>query len=111
MAEKPEATKATAIKYSASNAQPATHPKNSPNKTLIQEYAEPAKAWLQPFQHMKMQLNQQQLQLIDKATAGPACSAATTPGSVKIDVDTIVPTPNARKSLTRNVRFKCPSLL
>ena len=46
----------------------------------------------------------------DKATAGPACSA-TTPGSVKIDVDTIVPTPNARKSLTRNVRFKCPSLL
>ena len=37
--------------------------------------------------------------------------SATTPGSVKIDVDTIVPTPNARKSLTRNVRFKCPSLL
>ena len=34
----------------------------------------------------------------DKATAGPACSAATTPGNVKIDVDTIVPTPNARKS-------------
>ena len=62
---------------------------------------------------MKMQLNQQQLQLIRKIKLrlDQRCSAATTPGSVKIDVDTIVPTPNARKSLTRNVRFKCPSLL
>ncbi|SIN55271.1 Uncharacterised protein [Mycobacteroides abscessus subsp. abscessus] len=41
-AEKPEATKATAIKYSANNAQPATQPNTSPNTTLIQEYAEPA---------------------------------------------------------------------
>lgn len=42
----------------------------------------------------------------DNATAGPACSAATMPGSVKIDVDTIVPTPKAKKSRTRSVRFK-----
>ena len=28
LAEKPEATKATAIKYSAKSAQPATHPNN-----------------------------------------------------------------------------------
>ena len=42
----------------------------------------------------------------DKATAGPACSAATIPGNVKIEVETIVPTPSARKSLTRKVRFK-----
>ena len=113
MAEKPEATKATAIKYSASNAQPATHPKNSPNKTLIQEYAEPAKgmaaaisAYENATKPATIAANKK-----DKATAGPACSAATTPGNVKIDVDTIVPTPNARKSLTRKVRFKCPSLL
>ena len=46
----------------------------------------------------------------DNATAGPACSAATTPGKVKIDVETMVPTPNARKSRTRNVRLRCPSL-
>ena len=37
LAEKPEATKATAMKYSARSAQPATQPKNSPNSTLIQE--------------------------------------------------------------------------
>lgn len=36
-AENPDATKATAIKYSANRAQPATHPKNSPNNTLTQE--------------------------------------------------------------------------
>ena len=36
LAENPDATKATAIKYSKS-AQPATQPENSPNKTLIQE--------------------------------------------------------------------------
>ena len=47
----------------------------------------------------------------DNETAGPACSAATTPGKVKIDVETIVPTPSARKSRTRNVRLRCPSLL
>ena len=46
----------------------------------------------------------------DNETAGPACSAATTPGKVKIDVETIVPTPSARrKSRTRNVRLRCPS--
>ena len=32
LAEKPEATKATAIKYSAKSAQPATHPNNSPKE-------------------------------------------------------------------------------
>ncbi len=37
LAENPDATKATAIKYSAKSAQPATQPENSPNKTLIQE--------------------------------------------------------------------------
>ena len=37
LAEKPEATKATAIKYSANSAQPATQPKNSPNNTLTHE--------------------------------------------------------------------------
>ena len=37
LAEKPDATKATAIKYSAKRAHPATHPKSSPNNTLIQE--------------------------------------------------------------------------
>ncbi|CRG03946.1 Uncharacterised protein [Streptococcus pneumoniae] len=42
----------------------------------------------------------------DNATAGPACSAATTPGKVNIDVETIVPTPKARKSRTRKVLFK-----
>ncbi len=37
-----------------------------------------------------MQLVQQRLQLIknDNATAGPACSAVTTPGKVKIEVET-----------------------
>ena len=42
-AESPDPTKASAMKYSASSAQPATQPKNSPNTTLIHEYAEPAK--------------------------------------------------------------------
>ena len=32
LAEKPEATKATAIKYSAKSAQPATHPNNPPKE-------------------------------------------------------------------------------
>src|SRR5699024_4140019 len=36
-------TNATAIKYSANNAQPAIQPKNSPKTTLIHENAEPAK--------------------------------------------------------------------
>ena len=35
---------------------------------------------------------------------------ATTPGKVNIAVETIVPTPNARKSLTLSVRSKCASL-
>ena len=42
LAESPEATKATAMKYSARSAQPAIQPKPSPKITLIQEYAEPA---------------------------------------------------------------------
>lgn len=42
----------------------------------------------------------------DKLTDGPVWSAATTPGNVKIAVDTIVPTPKAKKSLTLNVRSK-----
>ena len=50
--------------------------------------------------HMKMQLNPQQL-LIRKIKLRRTMLSATTPGNVKIDVDTIVPTPNARKSLTR----------
>ena len=106
LAENPEATKATAIKYSASNAHPATHPKNSPNNTLIHEYADPAKgivdaisAYVKATRPATIAANRN-----DKATAGPACSAATTPGRVKMDVETIVPTPNARKSRTRNVR-------
>ena len=37
LAESPEATKATAIKYSASKAQPAIQPKPSPKTTFIQE--------------------------------------------------------------------------
>ncbi len=45
----------------------------------------------------------------DNITAGPACCAATTPGKVKMDVDTIVPTPSAKKSLTPNTRCKCLS--
>ena len=106
LAENPEATKATAIKYSASNAHPATHPKNSPNNTLIHEYADPAKGivdaisvYVKATRPATIAANRN-----DKATAGPACSAATTPGRVKMDVETIVPTPNARKSRTRNVR-------
>ena len=43
----------------------------------------------------------------DNETAGPACSAATTPGKVKIDVETIVPTPSARKSRTRSACLRC----
>ena len=43
-------------------------------------------------------------------TEGPACVEATTPGRVKIVVETIVPTPNAIKSLTRKVGFKSASL-
>ncbi|EHO53728.1 hypothetical protein HMPREF9104_00449 [Lentilactobacillus kisonensis F0435] len=43
LADSPDATKATAMKYSASKAQPAIQPQNSPKITLIQDYAEPAK--------------------------------------------------------------------
>ena len=43
LALNPEPTNATAIKYSANNAQPAIQPKNSPKTTLIHENAEPAK--------------------------------------------------------------------
>ncbi len=42
----------------------------------------------------------------EKTTAGPAWFAATTPGNVKIDVETIVPTPKAKKSLTVNTRAR-----
>src|SRR5699024_751638 len=42
LADSPEPTKAKAMKYSANRAQPATQPKNSPNITLIHEYADPA---------------------------------------------------------------------
>ncbi len=37
LAERPDPTKAKAIKYSANSAQPAIQPKNSPNTTLIHE--------------------------------------------------------------------------
>ena len=37
LADNPDPTNATAIKYSANKAQPATQPKNSPKITLIQE--------------------------------------------------------------------------
>ena len=47
LAEKPDATKATVMKYSAKSAHPATHPKNSPNKKLIQEYADLAKGFVE----------------------------------------------------------------
>ena len=47
LAEKPDATKATIMKYSAKSAHPATHPKNSSNKTLIQEYADLAKGFVE----------------------------------------------------------------
>src|SRR5699024_7549782 len=42
LALNPEPTNATAIKYSANNAQPAIKPKNSPETTLIHEHAEAA---------------------------------------------------------------------
>ena len=37
LADNPDPTKAKAMKYSASRAQPATQPQNSPKITLIQE--------------------------------------------------------------------------